>query len=304
MYCGFVCEETVMTSAIPSSTSNRDENGVYSWEKGVVDVNNIDESLANARDLGYTRLNHARVTAVAELGKYNDRDMYKIQVQSNGKFSLSLRRGGGDDDKVLDLSKYDAYLDELKKKYDPEGYKEETEREAEKLKNQDLLDTTAEGMYVKVYTIKNNKEILIADSSADPESDEYQNAKAILSGEYKATKGNYYIEVGTREGVDASDGVPYALQVMQGTSYRHDYVLRQSDSADTKNKEISTKKQEALYSVNNGSYMISAAYAAQIQAVRYDGAANMLASGYLNMASVTADKEDAAISTFSLLLNV
>lgn len=304
MYCGFVCEETVMTSAIPSSTANKDENGIYSWEKGVVDVNNIDESLANARDLGYTRLNYARVTAVAELGKYNAKDIYKIQLQSNGKFSLSLRRAGGDDEKVLDLSKYDSYLDELKQKYDPEGYKAETEKEAEKLANQDLLDTTAEGMYIKIYTIKNNKEVLIADSSADPDSEEYQNAKAILSGEYKATKGNYYIEVGTREDVDVSDGVPYALQVMQGTTYKHDYILTQSDSEDTKNKEISTKKQEALYSETNGSYLISAAYAAQIQAVRYDGAANMLSAGYLNMASVTADKTDAATSTFSLLLNV
>ena len=91
---------------------------------------------------------------------------------------------------------------------------------------------------------------------------------------------------------------------MQGTTYKHDYILTQSGSEDTKNKEISTKKQEALYSTTNGSYLISAAYAAQIQAVRYDGAANMLASGYLNMSSVTADKADAATSTFSLLLNV
>lgn len=103
------------------SVSNKDENGVAGWEKSVVDVNNIDESFSNARDLGYTRLNYARVTAIAELGKYNERDIYKIQVQSNGKMSISLRSSDTTDEKVLDLSEYEEYLDNLKQQLDPEG---------------------------------------------------------------------------------------------------------------------------------------------------------------------------------------
>ena len=103
-----------MVSSI-SSTTNKDENGVSSWEKTVQDVNDIDEKLANARDMGYTRLNYARVTTVGKLAKYDSVDYYKIQVQSNGKLAVSLRSTEGDDEKVLDLSEYDAKLEELRK---------------------------------------------------------------------------------------------------------------------------------------------------------------------------------------------
>ena len=293
-----------MSSTI-SSVTNKDENGVYSWEKSVTDVNNIDESLANARDLGYTRLNYARVTAVAELGKYNERDIYKIQVQSNGALSISLRNSGSDD-KVLDLSAYDSYLENLKKQLDPEGYAEEQAKKAEEQANAGLLDATAPGMTIKVYTIKNNKEILIGDSTADKDSDEYQNIKAILSGKYKATAGEYYIEVGRAEDADQSEDYPYAMQIMQGTSYKHDYVMTQAASEDTTNKEISTSKDQSLSSSTTatGTSTISAAYAAQIQAVSDEGAANMLAAGYSNIASMSSkDNSSNATALFSALLS-
>ena len=48
-----------MVSSI-SSTTNKDENGISSWEKTVQDVNDIDEKFSTARDMGYTRLNYAR----------------------------------------------------------------------------------------------------------------------------------------------------------------------------------------------------------------------------------------------------
>ena len=43
-----------MVSSI-SSTTNKDENGISSWEKTVQDVNDIDEKFSTARDMGYTR---------------------------------------------------------------------------------------------------------------------------------------------------------------------------------------------------------------------------------------------------------
>lgn len=106
---------------IPSSSSNV-KDGIAYWEKTAADVNDVDEKFSNARDLGYLRLNYARVTSIAQLSEYDKEDNYKIQVQSNGKFSLALRNTEGTDDKVLDLSKYDEALDELKKQFDPEGY--------------------------------------------------------------------------------------------------------------------------------------------------------------------------------------
>ena len=178
-----------MTSSI-SSTTNVDENGVAGWEKNVTDVNNIDESFANARDLGYTRLNYSRITTIAQLGEYNERDIYKVQVQSNGKLSISLRNEGVEEN-VLDLSEYEQYLEDLKKQLDPEGYAEEQAAQKAEQEDKDLLEATAPGMTLKVYMVKNGKEVLIADSTAEKDSEEYQNMSAILSGDYRATKGNY-----------------------------------------------------------------------------------------------------------------
>ena len=159
-----------MVSSISGAT-NVDENGVYGWEKSVTDVNNIDETFGNARDLGYTRLNYARITTVAKLGEYNNKDMYKVQVQSNGKLTISLRNQGNDEN-VLDLSEYEEALAELKKQTDPEGYAAEQAEKKEKEKNAGLLDNEAPGMYIKIYTVKNGKEVLIGDSTADKDSEE------------------------------------------------------------------------------------------------------------------------------------
>lgn len=287
-----------MSSGI-SGVTNKDEYGKYSWEKTVVDVNNVDESFANARDLGYTRLNYARVTAVASIDKYNAVDNYKIQVQSNGKLSIGLRNTDSKDENVLDLSKYEEYLDNLKKQLDPEGWQAEQDKKLEELENQNVLEPTAPGMSLKVYATKNGKQVLIADSTADRDSKEYQTLKQIVTGEYKASPGEYYIQVGTTEEItDRNESHPYALQVLQGTTYKHDYIMTQTLSEDSKNKKITTKASESANSTTG----ISAAYAAQIQAQRYSVTATMLSNGYLNFAQMTAGKSDPAKTLFSTLL--
>lgn len=284
-----------MVSSIPKTT-NRDENGVYGWEKTVKDVNNIDETFANARDLGYTRLNHARVTAVGKLGKYDSKDIYSIQVQSNGKLSIALRNTNAEEEKVLDLSKYEEKLDEIKKMLDPEGWQAEQDKKQKELEETDLLDTTAKGMTLKVYTVKNGRQVLLADSTAEKGSKEREVLEEILKGDYRAKAGNYYIEVGTQDGYEFDEDPAYAMQIMQGTTFKHDYVLTETVSDDTKNKKISTVPSETT-----SSGRLSAGNAMLIQAQRYQSTAQMLAVGYLNMASIK-NKQNATAKLFSSLL--
>ncbi len=289
-----------------SGVTNRDDSGHYSWEKKITDVNDIDESFATARDLGYTRLNYARVTTVSSLDKYDKIDNYALQLQSNGNLKVSLRSGEGNDEKVLNLSKYEEKLEELKKQLDPLGY---AQQELDKLKEKEessTLDTTAPGMYLKVYMNQNGKQVLIADSSADKGSKLYQAAEDILNGEYKAKKGNYYFQVGYTEDAEIPrKGTPYALQILQGTTYKHDYVTTETKSSDSKNKEITTRADSSLTAANGayGVSTISAGYAAQIQAMSYSYAADMLATGYMNMASILSGNDsNKAASLFSCLL--
>lgn len=288
-----------MTSSI-SSTANKNDDGSYGWEKSVTDVNNVDENFANARDLGYTRMNYARVTAVAELGKYNEKDTYKIQVQSNGKLSISLRDSGAEES-VLDLGEYEDYLDQLKQQTDLEGYAAEQEKKQAELEENGVLSTTAPNLTLKVYQVKNGKQVLIADSTADKDSKEYENLKALLTGEYKATAGDYYFEVGKSEEASDSEDYPYAMQILQGTDYKHDYVMTQADSEDTTNETITNTPSSGSGSTS----MISAAYAAQIQAVQNQGAADLLSAGASNLSSLTSDDDGNSLanSLFSSLIS-
>lgn len=78
--------------------------------------------------------------------------------------------------------------------------------------------------------------------------------------------------------------------------------MTQADSEDTANKTISTTPATTTNSTTTST--ISASYAAQIQAVRDEGAANLLAAGYSNMASITSSDDDStASSLFSGLLS-
>ena len=129
-----------------STTIPADNSSLGYWEKTVTDVNNVDESFANARDLGYTRLNYARVSVVGKLSEYYDSsDMYKIQLQSNGTVSLSIKGGDSSNEKVLDLSAYEQKLDELKKITDPEGWAKEQEEKALAEQNKDWMAELAPG---------------------------------------------------------------------------------------------------------------------------------------------------------------
>ena len=149
-----------------STTIPADNSSLGYWEKTVTDVNNVDESFANARDLGYTRLNYARVSVVGKLSEYYDSsDMYKIQLQSNGTVSLSIKGGDSSNEKVMDLSAYEQKLDELKRITDPEGWAKEQEEKKLAEQNKDWMAELAPGLKVEVYTInKNGKETLIGDS--------------------------------------------------------------------------------------------------------------------------------------------
>lgn len=294
------------------SVSNK-VDGVAGWDKSVVDINNIDENFANARDLGYSRLNNTRVSVIGHLGKYDDKDLYKIQVQSNGKIFLNLRTGSDETEKVLDLSKYEARLEEIKQQNAALGIEEEknelniiktpvdivkeelAKKKAEREKaNAGLLDDLAPGMSLKVYMQKGNRTVCIGDSTADKNSKEYSTMKAIMSGEYKAKKGMYFIEVGSESNL--RDEVPYVMQLKQGDKYINDYLVTEANSEDTKKEQISTT------SSTSSSEQLSAAYAAQIQATKYEATTNMMVNAYTNLASIR-NKQNSTVRLFSSLVN-
>ena len=78
--------------------------------------------------------------------------------------------------------------------------------------------------------------------------------------------------------------IPYVMQIKQGNKYTDDYLVSEANSEDTKNETIS------LTSSTSSSEMISAAYAAQVQALQYDSTATMMSDAYLNLSSIKNKK--------------
>lgn len=263
-----------------SGLSTGEDTGAKVWEKTLTDMNNVDETFANARDLGYTRLNYSRLTAIGKLSKFDSVDIYKTQVQSNGKLAISLRDATADE-KVLDLSKYEAKLDELKQQLDPEGYKkEQAEKKAKEEEN--LLAMTAANLNIQVYSMKNGRETLVGDSTAEKGTKTREAMDSILKGEYKVQKGDYYVKVTRNEdNIGKNEEVPYALQITMGDSFKHDYVLTEQESEDTKNK---TTSKIPMTQSSGGS--LAAVNALEIQATKYQATAQMLQVGYMNMADI------------------
>ena len=171
--------------------------------------------------------------------------------------------------------------------------KEQEEKKAQEA-NARLLDLTAKGLQLQVYTIKNGKEVLIGDSNAEKGSDEYEAMSQILSGDYRAQKGTYYFKVSRDESVESDKEMPYALQVLQGTSYKHDYVMTEHVSEDTTNKKNST----VPTSSTDGT--LSGANAMLIQASRYEATAQMLAVGYQNMASIYGNNSTMTVGSLTV----
>ena len=252
------------------------------WEKTLTDMNNVDESFANARDLGYSRLNYSRLTAIGTLAKVDKVDIYKTNVISNrGKLSISVRTGG-EDSKVLDLSTYETYLNQLKQQTDPEGYEKEKAEKKKEQAEKSSLELTAPGVRIEVYsTNRQGKQVLVADSAEDEGSELRENLELMLTGEYEASKGTYYIKISRDETVDSDEEMPYALQIKMGDTFKHDYVAIEQPSEDTNNGKESTIP---LTTSSGGS--LSAVNALQIQASRYQATAQMLQVGYQNMASI------------------
>ncbi len=280
-------------SGIPSAIE-KSENGSQYWEKTLTDMNNVDENFQNARDLGYLRLNYSRLSAIGQLAKFDNQDIYKIDVQSNGKMGISIRNTSGDDEKVLDLSKYDAFLDELKKQNDPEGYAKEQEEKLQKEAEQKLIEVSAPGMKMEVYMIKNGREVLLGDSSAEEGSKERETLDSMLTGEYKAQKGTYYVKLTRDDTVDQDEEIQYALQLSMGDSFKHDYAMIEQVSSDTKNKT------ESKVPLTTTSGQLSSANALQIQATRYQATAQMLAVGYLNMADIYSRNSSTTIGSLTV----
>ncbi len=323
-----------MTYIGSTPTSVPSAGGDY-YEKNVADVNNVDESFDNARDLGYLRHQTYRVSVAGALSaNFDATDIYKIQIQSNNKLTLSFRNSEAKgSEKVLNLDKYNEFYKELLSQTDPQAYDELIAKEAAEQRKSSFLEYVAPGFKVEVYKEdhRGNKE-LIADSSGhtdiivnsygktlgyvstsgslalndDGEIIGYVGANGkvtdkdgkllgsvkeagelrknfddMLTGDYKAEKGNYYVKISRDSSITEKDEIYYVMQMSMG-SYKYDYLSKEAVSEDVKNGTLS------LYSQNSTDY----SQAGTLLAAQMQGLSDMLTAGYQNYATISYSGED------------
>ena len=270
------------------------------WEKKVQDISNINESFAKARDIGSARLNYNRLTVVAELSKKDNLDYYKFEALSRGNLRITLRDSGEDSNSEgpleLDTNKY--------LKAAGISVPETDETEETRTNFEEILDSfKAKNVKMQLFTIKNGKEVEVANSAAEEDSKEFQAFEALSTGEYRLNKpDNFYIKISRLDESKNSDAYQYALQIQIGDEYKHDNVT--TEIAIDKNEEYEGKKgayvssagQAALdaltaYNVANLSSEAMEALSSQTSnsSASYNAgqaAASMLSGGYSNISSI------------------
>ncbi len=264
-----------MATTILDATTK--STNVKTWEKTTTDT--YADSIRNARDMGQARLNYSRLNMITTLSENEKEDWFSFKVTSRGKLRLTaINLSANSETADADESTASDALEEASSNF---------EKAIERFKGQ--------GLKVELYQYVNNRQTLIA-TNEEGKGKATDAFDQLMRGQYKVQKaGTYYIHVTTKDGKAVDQDTLYALQVQLGDSYKHDYVTQEQsiDHTNMTDGDIALAKAEA----ESGSVTASASVLAA------QGAADLLATGYTNMATLRSAKNQSSSSKlFSLLV--
>lgn len=259
------------------------QTNVKSWEKTSKDT--YADSIKTARDMGQARLNFSRLNMITTLSKNEKEDWFSFTTTSRGKLRLTAVNVSAADKAAKEANKGKAVQTETNMDEELEEAANNYEKAIEQFRGQDLK--------VEVYQYVHNRQTLIA-TNEEGKGKKTEAFEQMMRGQYDVAKrGTFYIHVTTKDGKPVSDDTLYALQVQLGDKYKNDYVTQEQSIDHTKMKESDlalARAQEAL-----GSTMVSA------NVLAGQSAAQLLAAGYNNLATIQQSKTTAA-SFFSILI--
>lgn len=247
------------------------------WEKTVRDPLNANENWSKARDLGIARINYSRLSLVAELSKDDSVDYYKFNAISRGNLRISIRDSdaANQDD---DLPELDAneYI-----KAAGIAVEETALDQAEKQKSQFeeiLANLRGKNTRMQLFTIKNGKEVVVADSTAEEGSTEFDNFESLSYGEYRLRNSQmFYLKISRIDETKSSDVYQYTVQVQIGDNHKHDYLTTET-----------VTKSSTEYEGKKGAYVSSAGQAA-LDALTAYNVANLCSEAQTAFASLTSN---------------
>ena len=248
-----------------------------SWEKTTKDT--YADSIRNARDMGQARLNYSRLNMVTTLSKNETEDWFSFTTTSRGKLRLTainVSAAQKDNEKSAKETNLDDELEDAVNNY---------EKAIEQFRGQDLK--------VEVYQYVNNRQTLVA-TNEEGKGKQTEAFEKLMRGQFDVSrKGTFYVHVTTKDGKPVKEDTLYALQVQMGDKYKHDYTTQEQSIDHTKMTKADmalAKAQDAIGSATASSQVLAG-----------QSAANMLAAGYTNMATLNQKSTSTAARIFSLL---
>ncbi len=171
-------------------------------EKQTQDVHG--ESWGSARDMGYIRKDHSRISVISSLSANDDdkADWYKMFVQTKGDLRMSVQTDAETD---LEL--------------DPES---ETYFE-------DVVEYfSGAGLRIEFYQNQGGRMNVVASNDKENET-AYANFEHLVRGtlDTQAT-GEYYVKVTTETGEPPKEDINYILQFQMGDSFKYDFATVES----------------------------------------------------------------------------
>ncbi len=268
---------TTVLNAASTSTN------IKSFEKSTSDL--YGDTIQTARDIGQARLNYSRLNMITTLSKRETDDWFSFKVTSRGKLRLTaVNVSAIQEEKNAADTKDISASDEL------ENAVSDYEKAIERFKGQ--------GLKVEIYQYVQNRQTLVA-TNEDGQGKKTEAFEQLMRGEYKVQKaGTFYVHVTTKDGKPVDEDTLYALQVQLGDKYTHNYVTKETSVDHTKitEAELRRAQAESSSSYSGTSTVNSRTLAAQ-------GAANLLAAGYTNMATLNnRSNASSAAKLFSLLV--
>ena len=137
---------------------------------------------------------------------------------------------------------------------------------------------------MQLFTVKNGREVVVADSAAEEDSKEFEAFESLAMGEYRIRNPEmFYIKVSRIDEKKLSEAHQYAIQVQIGDNHKHDYMTVEKnvdetkDFAGKKGKYVSAKAQLAL----DNALQLSSASMLSAQS-----AATMINDGVYNVSSI------------------
>ncbi len=247
-------------------------------EKQTQDIYN--ESWGGARDMGYIRKDHSRISVISSLSANDDdsADWYKFFVQTKGDMTMAVKTDAETD---LELDpESDTYFEDVIEYF------------------------SGAGLTIEMYQDRGGRMEVVATNDKE-NAEGFSKFEDLVRGtlDTQAT-GQYYVKVSTVDGEPPKEDINYILQFQMGTSFKYDFATVESalDLTGQEKAELAMQQEYPMFSDEVQGLLDSTTANSLI--MQGQAAATILEAGAASMTTIletNAAKSNGSATIFSFI---